>query len=90
MSALYLLVLSQARDIRCLRDLRPSHLPLLRKIRHESERAAVEKYGIDKNELRFFIHYHPTYCKLSRCVFVTSQANDAARKPPQTTFTCTL
>ncbi|ORY87410.1 HIT-like domain-containing protein [Leucosporidium creatinivorum] len=61
MSALYLQVLVQTRKIRCLRDLRPSHLPLLRKIRFDSERVAMEKYGIDKGELRFFIHYHPSY-----------------------------
>ncbi|GAA5844423.1 hypothetical protein JCM9279_006296 [Rhodotorula babjevae] len=61
MSALYLLVLSQDRAIRSLRDLRPQHLPLLRKIRQESERVAVERYGIDKGELRFFVHYQPTY-----------------------------
>lgn len=66
MSALYLLVLSQDRTIRSLRDLRPQHLPLLRKIRHESERVAVERYGIDKGELRFFVHYQPTYCASSR------------------------
>ncbi|GAA5833787.1 hypothetical protein JCM5353_003316 [Sporobolomyces roseus] len=61
MSALYLLVLTQDRSIRSLRDLKPSHLPLLRNIRQESERVAIEKYGIDKGELRFFIHYQPTY-----------------------------
>ncbi|CEQ42269.1 SPOSA6832_04088 [Sporobolomyces salmonicolor] len=66
MSALYLLVLTQDRTIRSLRDLRPSHLPLLRKIRHESERVAMERYGIDKGELRFFVHYQPTYCALGR------------------------
>lgn len=63
MSALYLLVLTQDRSIRSLRDLKPSHLPLLRNIRQESERVAIEKYGIDKGELRFFIHYQPTYCE---------------------------
>jgi m7GpppX diphosphatase len=62
MSALYLLVLTQTRTIRSLRDLRPSHLPLLRKIRHDSEKAVMDKYGIDEGELRFFIHYQPTYC----------------------------
>ncbi|GJN91129.1 hypothetical protein Rhopal_004147-T1 [Rhodotorula paludigena] len=61
MSALYLLVLCQDRSIRSLRDLRPRHLPLLRKIREETERVAVERYGIQKGELRFFVHYQPTY-----------------------------
>jgi m7GpppX diphosphatase len=66
MTALYLLVLTQDRSIRSLRDLTPAHLPLLRNIRQASEKAAIEKYGIEKGELRFFVHYQPTYCKYSR------------------------
>ncbi|GAA5967111.1 hypothetical protein JCM8115_000926 [Rhodotorula mucilaginosa] len=61
MSALYLLVLTQDRSIRSLRDLRARHLPLLRNIRTECERVAREKYGLDAGELRFFVHYQPTY-----------------------------
>ncbi|BGP56018.1 hypothetical protein JCM8202_005162 [Rhodotorula sphaerocarpa] len=61
MSALYLLVLTQDRSIRSLRDLRSRHLPLLRNIREQCERAARERYGIDAGELRFFVHYQPTY-----------------------------
>ncbi|BGP25295.1 scavenger mRNA-decapping enzyme DcpS [Rhodotorula toruloides] len=61
MSALYLLVLTQDRTIRSLRDLRARHIPLLRKIRSECERVAMERYGIEKGELRFFVHYQPTY-----------------------------
>lgn len=62
MSAMYLLVLCQDRSLRSVRDFRPKHLALLRSIREESERVAMEKYGISKGELRFFVHYQPTYC----------------------------
>ena len=62
MTSLYLLVLTQTREIRYLRDLRTSHLPLLRKIREEAQRAAESKYGVQPGELRMFIHYQPTYC----------------------------
>ncbi|GAA5971218.1 hypothetical protein JCM11641_004191 [Rhodosporidiobolus odoratus] len=61
MSALYLLVLCQDRSIGSVRDLRPRHLPLLRNIRRETERVAIERYGVDKGELRFFVHYQPSY-----------------------------
>ncbi|GAA5832611.1 hypothetical protein JCM3766R1_004264 [Sporobolomyces carnicolor] len=61
MTSLYLLVLTQDRSIRSLRDLTPAHLPLLRNIRQASEKVAMDKYGIDKGELRFFVHYQPTY-----------------------------
>jgi m7GpppX diphosphatase len=63
MSSLYLQVLVQTRSIRSLRDLRPRHLDLLRNIRAASEKAAMAKYGIDRGELRFFVHYQPTYCE---------------------------
>ncbi|KAL8292336.1 hypothetical protein RQP46_001802 [Phenoliferia psychrophenolica] len=61
LTSLYLLVLSQTRTIRYLRDLRTTHLPLLRKIREETQRAALAKFGVSPNELRMFIHYQPTY-----------------------------
>lgn len=63
MSSLYLLAICQSREIRSLRDLRYEHLPLLRKIRDESEKAAIKEYGLEPNSLRFFIHYQPTYCE---------------------------
>lgn len=61
LSALYILVLTRTKSIRSLRDLRPHHLPLLKKIRRETEGAAIEKYGVGKGELRFYVHYQPTY-----------------------------
>lgn len=70
MTSLYLLVLTQDRSIRSLRDLTPAHLPLLRNIRQASEKVAMDKYGIDKGELRFFVHYQPTYCE---CLCVAKQ-----------------
>ena len=65
MSSLYLLVLVKTDKIRSLRDLRVEHLGLLRNVRQKSEKAAMDKYGIDSGELRFFVHYQPTYCKPS-------------------------
>lgn len=56
-------MLTQTREIRYLRDLRTPHLPLLRKIREEAQRAAESKYGVQPGELRMFIHYQPTYCE---------------------------
>lgn len=74
MTALYLLVLTQDRSIQSLRDLTPAHLPLLRNIRQQSEKAAMEKYGISKGELRFFVHYQPTYCKFNSVT--ANESND--------------
>ncbi|ODN74063.1 hypothetical protein L202_07532 [Cryptococcus amylolentus CBS 6039] len=60
-NALYLVVITQDRAIKSLRDLRPSHLPLLQDIQKEAWRVAEEKHGVDKGKLRLFVHYHPTY-----------------------------
>lgn len=62
----YLTVIVQTRSIRCLRDLTTAHLTMLRKIRAQVFETVKEKFGVDKNKLRLFVHYHPSYCKLSR------------------------
>jgi len=62
MSSLYLLAICQSRSIRSLRDIRNDHLHLLRNIRQESEKAAIQEYGVEPGTLRFFVHYQPTYC----------------------------
>lgn len=63
LSSLYLLVIVNRRDIRCLRDLRKQHLPLLEKIVKQVP-IEVEKLfpgQISPNELRLYVHYLPTY-----------------------------
>lgn len=61
-SALYVQTIVRDRSIRSLRDLRPSHLPLLRKIDSEGRRAVAQKYGVREDELRVLVHYQPSYC----------------------------
>lgn len=63
LTALYLLVLPLTRSIHSLRSLRPTQLELLRKIRKETERVAREKWGLERGQLRMFVHYQPTYCE---------------------------
>ncbi|RKP34048.1 scavenger mRNA decapping enzyme, partial [Dimargaris cristalligena] len=59
---LYLLVLVQRRDILSLRDLDSSHLPLLRQIEQGVVRTVAQHFPqIKPQELRFFVHYHPSY-----------------------------
>lgn len=60
---LYLQCIVHNRSIRCLRDLTPQHLPMLRNTRKNAEVAAVEKYGVAKGDLRMFVHYQPSFCK---------------------------
>ena len=61
----YLSVLVRTRAIRSLRDLTKHHLPLLNAIRAETRRVVQDKFGVDDNKIRLFVHYQPSYCELS-------------------------
>lgn len=63
---LYLTAISGDGRIRSLRDLRAEHLPLLKAIRKQAYVSAKEKYGVEKGDLRMFIHYQPSYCECER------------------------
>ncbi|OWZ73874.1 hypothetical protein AYX14_00598 [Cryptococcus neoformans] len=60
-NALYLTCLVQDRSIKSLRDLKVSHIPLLKNIREKAAAEASERFGVDAGKLRLFVHYHPTY-----------------------------
>ena len=61
-STLYLVAITTSRDIRCLRDLRKQHLPMLRGIRKQASTVVHEKWKLEPDNLRFYIHYQPSYC----------------------------
>ncbi|KAL4445565.1 hypothetical protein ABPG74_004639 [Tetrahymena malaccensis] len=61
---LYLLAITQRRDIQSLRDLDGSHIELLENIQRITEQTIQEKFKIFKNKIRAYIHYHPTYYHL--------------------------
>ncbi|CAA7265465.1 unnamed protein product [Cyclocybe aegerita] len=60
-SSLYLVALVQDRAIRSLRDLRHTHVELLKAIRHQANRVVQEKWGLERGSLRMYIHYQPSY-----------------------------
>ena len=62
MDALYLTVIVHRRDIKSLRDLNASHLPLLKEIRRKVLEVIPQKYpAVGADEVRLFVHYQPTY-----------------------------
>lgn len=61
-SNLYLVAIARSPRIRSLRDLEKKHLPLLRRIKEESQKATQERWKIRSSGLRFYIHYQPSYC----------------------------
>lgn len=68
-SNLYLMAIALDRRIQCLRDLQKAHIPMLQKIRSEACRVVQEKWGLQADELRLYVHYQPSYCKASIFLF---------------------
>lgn len=60
-SSVYLQALVHRRDVLSLRDIRPKHLPMLKKIKEEGERLVMERYGLGKGKVRLLVHYQPSY-----------------------------
>lgn len=59
--SLYLIALMLLPDIKSLRDLTRSHLPLLCSIRREAINIVKTRWGLEATELRLFVHYQPSY-----------------------------
>ncbi|CAD6584340.1 MAG: hypothetical protein CYPHOPRED_002668 [Cyphobasidiales sp. Tagirdzhanova-0007] len=60
-SMLYLQCIVHTRSLASLRDLTPNHLPMLKKIRAHAAQAVETKYGVQKGDLRMFVHYQPSF-----------------------------
>jgi m7GpppX diphosphatase len=51
-------------DIRSLRDLKTEHLPMLKNLRDKIMALVPVRFsGVASDEVRLFVHYHPSYCK---------------------------
>ncbi|KAF8970508.1 hypothetical protein BGZ46_010482 [Entomortierella lignicola] len=62
LSSLYLLAISQRSDVRSLRDLKKEHLPMLKNIRDKVSKLVPRQFpGVAHDEIRMFVHYHPSY-----------------------------
>lgn len=59
--SLYCIALSHRRDIKSLRDLTAKHVPLLKNIKQKAYKAIHDKFGLSAQQLRAYIHYHPSY-----------------------------
>lgn len=60
-TTMYLLAIARNPSVKCIRDLNSTHIPLLENIRHKTSELVKQNYGLDSSQLRFFIHYHPSY-----------------------------
>ncbi|GLV42624.1 uncharacterized protein CBL_03363 [Carabus blaptoides fortunei] len=64
LETLYLLALVHPKDIRSLRDLTGNHIPLLKNIFDKGTKAIEDKYGLNKSQLRIYLHYQPSFYHL--------------------------
>lgn len=72
---LYVLAIPHKHDIKSLRDLNASHLPLLRNIRKRATEAISNKYGMIETQLRMYFHYQPSFYHLH--IHINPIRNDA-------------
>ncbi|GIY90911.1 m7GpppX diphosphatase [Caerostris darwini] len=63
-NSVYFIAICHAKNIKSLRDLDESHLPLLRNIKIKSLDAIYEKYNVAPQKLRVYFHYQPSYYHL--------------------------
>lgn len=62
--SLYLQAIVMDRNIKSIRALNPTHLPLLENIKDKSLKAIKEKYDVDASQIRAYFHYQPSYYHL--------------------------
>lgn len=61
MNTLYLTGIVMRKDISSVRDLNGSHINWLSQVQAKIKQVTTEKYGLESDLLRIFIHYQPSY-----------------------------
>lgn len=62
--SVYCLAIVHRRDLRSLRELHHSHIPLLRNIHSRGCEAIRDRFGVLRSQLRVYLHYLPSYYHL--------------------------
>lgn len=62
--SLYLLALFKDDNLKSVRDLGAEHVDMLKQARDESLSYIVDNYGLDRDKLKVYVHYHPTAWRL--------------------------
>ena len=58
---LYCLGIIKQYGITCLRDLRKDHVTMLKEMEKEGLTAIKTVYGVEKDQIRVFVHYQPQF-----------------------------
>lgn len=64
LETLYLIAIVHRHSLKSLRDLNETHLPLLKNIRDKGISIIQEKYGVERSQLRIYLHYQPSFYHL--------------------------
>lgn len=64
LETLYLIAIVHRHSLKSLRDLNETHLPLLKNIRDKGIAIIQEKYGVERSQLRIYLHYQPSFYHL--------------------------
>lgn len=76
LSNLYLVAIVHKKGIKSIRDLTIDHIPLLQNILLRGTEAIVNKYHVQGDQLRIYLHYQPSYYHLH--VHFTSVSSEAS------------
>lgn len=58
---LYCLGIVKQKSIASLRDLTKEHVPLLKSMKEEGLKIIEKTYGVKRDQIRVFVHYHPQF-----------------------------
>lgn len=64
LETLYLIAIVHRHSLKSLRDLNETHLLLLKNIRDKGISVIREKYGVERSQLRIYLHYQPSFYHL--------------------------
>ncbi|GJQ79703.1 hypothetical protein Trydic_g5850 [Trypoxylus dichotomus] len=64
LDTLYFLAIVNDKHIKSLRDLKGNHISLLKNIYEKGCQAIEEKYGLNRSQLRIYLHYQPSFYHL--------------------------
>lgn len=62
--SMYIQAIVMDRNIKSIRELNASHLPLLENIKVKGFETIQAKYGLKENQIRAYFHYQPSYYHL--------------------------
>lgn len=61
METLYLVAILVSDEIASIRDLKASHIPMLKSIREKIVETVKQSFGLDSSQLKIYVHYQPSY-----------------------------